>query len=179
MTFKNGALPCALALSLLAGCVTPPTGPSIAVMPAPNKPLDVFQQDQAACAGYAGQMTSGSPQVANNQAVGGAVLGTALGAGLGAAAGGGAGAAIGAASGAVVGAGTGAGISGNSQWSLQRGYDIAYAQCMAARGNQVPTSQEAYNPPVAYPYPYYPYDYYPYWGWGWGVGFGGGWHHHR
>jgi hypothetical protein len=186
MTMKNfhGAAIGLTGLVLLAGCVTQPTGPSIAVMPAANKPFEVFQQDQAACTGYASQQVGGQAQVANNQAVGGAVLGTALGAGLGAAAGGGTGAAIGAASGAVVGTGVGAGASGYSQYGIQRQYDIAYAQCMAAHGNQVPTSQAAYGQ-AAEPYPYYPYGYgYPYgyypYGYpavGFGFGFGGGWHH--
>jgi hypothetical protein len=59
---------------------------------------------------------------------------------------------------------------------------------MAAHGNQVPTSQDAYNPPQPYPYypaygyPYgYPYGYYGPWGYGpyYGgiaLGFGGGFH---
>jgi hypothetical protein len=173
MRFKSSVL-CSSVLLALAGCVTPPTGPRIAVMPGANKPFEVFQQDQAVCGSYASQQVGGRAEAANNQAVGGAVLGTALGAGLGAAAGGGSGAAIGAASGAVVGTGLGAGMSGNSQWSIQRSYDIAYAQCMAAHGNQVPTAQADYDPPVdPYAYGYYPYGYYPYFG----FGYGGGWHH--
>src|SRR5689334_18709098 len=38
----------AVALAL-GGCATPPQGPSVAVMPAPNKPFDQFQADQATC----------------------------------------------------------------------------------------------------------------------------------
>ncbi len=165
-------------LFLLAGCATQPVGPTVAVMPAANKNFDAFQADQSVCTGYAGQQVGGQAQVANNQALGGAVLGTALGAGLGAAAGGGAGAAIGAASGAVAGTALGAGYSGGSSYELQQRYNIAYAQCMAAKGNKVPTSQAAYNPPApayypGYGYPYYP-GYYPgfYGPYGYGYGFG-------
>ena len=169
---------------VLAGCATPPAGPTVAVMPAANKNFDAFQQDQAICTGYASQQVGGQAQVANNQAVGGAVLGTVLGAGLGAAAGGGTGAAIGAASGAVAGTALGAGYSGSSNYGTQQQYNIAYAQCMAARGNKVPTDQAAYGPPGYaysagyYPYGYYPYGYYgayPYWPVGVSVGWGGGW----
>src|SRR5580700_7462743 len=95
-------------LSLLAGCASPPLGPSVAVLPPPGKPFDVFAQEQGSCKQYADGQVAGQAQTANNQAVGGAVLGTVLGAGLGAAIGGGRGAAIGAASGAVVGTGVGA-----------------------------------------------------------------------
>ena len=76
-----------------------------------------------------------------------------LGAGLGAAAGGGPGAAIGAASGAVAGTALGAGYSGESNYGTQQRYNIAYAQCMAAKGNQVPRTQAAYGP--SNPAPYY------------------------
>ena len=80
------------ALLLLDGCVTQPMGPTITVMPAPNKPFAVFQQDQAVCQSYADQQTAGGAQQANNQQLLTGVVGTALGAGLGAAIGAGAGA---------------------------------------------------------------------------------------
>jgi hypothetical protein len=65
---------CSVSLAvLLAGCVQQPLGPSVAVMPAPNKPFEVFQQDQAACTGWANQQTAGQAQDANNQAFGTAV----------------------------------------------------------------------------------------------------------
>ncbi len=174
-------------LAALTGCATQPVGPTVAVMPAPNKSFDAFVQDKATCNAYANQDVGGQAQEADNQAVGSAVLGTVLGAGLGAAAGGGAGAAIGAASGAVAGTAIGAGASGRAGWGIQQRYNIAYAECMAAHGNQVPTTRAAYNPPAAYPayaYPYYyPYGYYApaywpygYWPAGFKVGFGWGWH---
>src|SRR3984957_6329379 len=120
----------------LGGCVTPPLGPTVPVMPGANKPFAAFQQDDADCRGYANQQTAGGAEAANNKSVTEAIIGTALGAGLGAAVGGGRGAAVGAASGAVVGTGYGAGSSQNAQWSIQQQYDNAYAQCMYSKGDQ-------------------------------------------
>jgi hypothetical protein len=125
-------------LTLLAGCVAPPIGPTVPVMPAPGKPFDVFQQDVGLCEQYASQSIGGAAVAANNQAVGTAVVGTVLGAGLGAAVGGGRGAAIGAASGAVAGTAVGANGAAWSQYGLQQRYDMTYSQCMYSRGNQVP-----------------------------------------
>lgn len=134
-------------LLLLEGCVTQPMGPRVAVMPAPNKPFAVFQEDQAVCKQFADQQTAGGADAANNRAVGSAVLGTVLGAGLGAAIGGGRGAAIGAGSGAIVGTAAGSGPAAGAQYSLQQRYDIAYEQCMYSRGNQVPGFSNAPPPP--------------------------------
>jgi len=137
-----------LAAALLSGCASPPLGPSVAVMPAPNKPFEVFQQDQAVCQQYAGQQVAGGANQVNSQAFGTAVVTTILGAGLGAAVGGGYGAAVGAASGAVVGSAMGANNSAYGGYGLQWGYDNAYSQCMYAKGNQVPGySQGSYTPP--------------------------------
>jgi len=139
------------ALLLLGGCVTQPMGPTVAVMPAPNKPFEVFQQDQAVCGQYAYEQTAGGAQQANNQQVLTGVVGTAIGAGLGAAIGGGRGAAIGAGSGALAGTLVGAGPAQQAQMSLQQRYDLAYSQCMYSRGNQVPGFQPAYYPPPPMP----------------------------
>lgn len=137
---------------LLNACATEPMGPTIAVMPAPNKPFDVFQSDQAVCKQYASSQVQGGAQQANNRQVGTAVLGTLLGAGLGAAIGGGQGAAIGAGAGALGGTAVGAGPAAGAQYSLQQRYDLAYAQCMYSHGNQVPGYQRP--PPPGYsPYP--------------------------
>ena len=131
------------ALLLLEGCVQQPLGPSVQVMPAPGKPFDAFQQDQAQCKQYADQQTAGGAQQANNQQLLTAGVGTVLGAGLGAAIGGGRGAAIGAGAGAVTGTAYGAGPSQYAQMSLQQRYNSAYSQCMYAHGDQVP----GYYPP--------------------------------
>ena len=141
------------AIVVLAGCVQQPMGPTVSVMPAPNKPFDVFAADQAACKQFAEQQVAGGASQANTQQVGTAVVGTALGAELGAAAGGGQGAGVGAAMGAITGTAVGAGPAQQAQMSLQQRYDIAYEQCMYARGNQVPGFQPAVAPPPPPPPP--------------------------
>ncbi|MDR3515941.1 MAG: glycine zipper family protein [Azospirillaceae bacterium] len=158
----------------LGGCVQQPLGPRVAVMPSPNKPFEVFANDQLVCKQYASQQVSGEAERANNQAVGTAVVGTVLGAGLGAAIGGGRGAAIGAGSGAVLGTAVAGGPANAAQYSLQERYDIAYQQCMYSKGNQVPgyqatppaatyappPAQGYYPPPDAVPAPPPPAGYY-------------------
>ena len=75
-----------LALALVSGCATMPSGPSVSVMPAPGKPFEVFQADDYACRQWAEQQIGGvSPtQTANENLAAGTILGTALGAGVGA-----------------------------------------------------------------------------------------------
>lgn len=141
------------AVIALAGCVSQPIGPTVAVMPSPNKPFIVFQDDQAICQQYAQQQVASGAGQANTQQVGTAVVGTALGAGLGAAIGGGQGAAVGAGAGAIAGTAIGAGQAQEAQLSLQQRYNIAYQQCMYARGNQVPGFQSAAPPPPPPPPP--------------------------
>jgi hypothetical protein len=133
------------ALLMVGGCqVQPPTGPSIAVMPGAGKSFPAFQQDDYTCRGYAQSRTNnGSAQAATNGTLattaGTTLLGTAAGALLGAAGGNaGAGAAIGAGAGLLGGAAIAGNQGGNAQMSLQEQYDIAYAQCMKAKGNDVP-----------------------------------------
>jgi uncharacterized protein YcfJ len=143
------------ALVALAGCATQPMGPKVQVMPAANKPFEVFQQDQATCKQYAADQVGGQADSANEKAIGTAVIGTALGAGLGAAVGGGHGAGVGAASGGILGTAVGAGNSQRDQRSIQQQYDNAYAQCMYAKGNQVvpPAVPVVVQPTVVYPAP--------------------------
>lgn len=125
-------------LALLGGCVSQPIGPTVTVLPAPGKPFDMFTEDDAYCRDFARLQVAGAADQANSQVVGSAIIGTLLGAGLGAAVGGGQGAAIGAATGTVI--GTGAGSSGGAwaQMTVQQRYNVAYMQCMYAKGNQVP-----------------------------------------
>lgn len=133
-----------LSVLALSGCATLPTGPSVMVMPAPGKPFDVFQQEDASCRRWAAQQIGISPQeVANKNTATGAAVGTAVGAGLGALIGSasghaGTGAAIGGASGLVVGSASGADAGRMYGMEAQRRYDIAYMQCMSAAGNQIP-----------------------------------------
>jgi hypothetical protein len=142
-------------LLFLGACASEPMGPTIPVMPAPGKPFDLFQSDQALCKQYASGEVQGGAQQANNRQVGTAVIGTLLGAGLGAAIGGGRGAAIGAGAGAVGGTAVGAGPAQGAQYTLQQRYDLSYAQCMYSRGNQVPGYQPPAPPPPPPPPPRY------------------------
>lgn len=138
-------------LALLQGCAETPMGPRVQVLPAPNKPFEVFQQEQAACQQYANSQVAGQADAANNRAVGEALIGTVLGAGLGAAVGGGHGAGVGAATGTVMGGAVGAGDSQKAQMGIQHQYDNAYAQCMYSKGNQVVQPQAPVRPIVVYP----------------------------
>jgi hypothetical protein len=143
-------------LIVLAGCATQPTAPTVGVMPAPNKPLPEFQADHAVCKQWADSQVAGQAQAANNQALGGAAIGTLLGAGLGAAIGAaagspGIGAAVGAASGATLGTAAGANSSAYANMPIQDQYNIAYSQCMYAKGNQVPMQYQ--QPPQGYSAP--------------------------
>ena len=149
-------------VALLSGCTTVPTGPSVAVMPAPGKPFEVFQADDAACRQWAQQQIGGaSPgQTANQNLAAGAAVGTAVGAGLGAAIGAAtgnvaAGAAIGGATGLVGGASIGSNQGAYSGYQLQRRYDIAYQQCMYAKGNVIPGTGRQYRAPPPPPPPTY------------------------
>ncbi|MGD0487301.1 MAG: glycine zipper family protein [Syntrophorhabdales bacterium] len=148
-----------LALALLGGCATMPTGPMVTVYPAPGKPFEVFQADDYACRQWAqAQIGGASPsQTANQNLASGAVVGTLVGAGLGAAIGAatgniGAGAAIGAGAGLLTGTATAGGPAASSGYQLQRRYDMAYQQCMYAKGNQIPGVRpvRAYGPPPGY-----------------------------
>ena len=145
-----------VAVLLLAGCATPPLGPTVQVFPAPYKPFDVFQRDQYECGQYASAQVAGGAEAVNNRAIGATAVGTALGLALGAATGSGRAATVGAATGAVVGGAVGANESTRGQYGLQRRYDIAYAQCMYSRGNQVPGYQAYAAPPPPPPGSYPP-----------------------
>jgi hypothetical protein len=143
-------------LALLCGCATMPAGPTVSVLPGPGKPFEVFQADDYACRQWALQQIGGaSPgQTANQNLAAGAVVGTLAGAGLGAAIGAasgsaGAGAAIGAGAGLLTGTAMANGPASYSEYDLQRRYNIAYVQCMYAKGNQIPGARpmRAYGPP--------------------------------
>ena len=133
-----------LALLVMGGCATIPRGPSVMVLPPPGKPFELFQAEDAICRQWAAQQIGQSAQETVNQnTAAGAVAGTAIGAGLGAAIGSasghaGSGAAIGAASGLFLGTTAGADSARVYGWEAQRRYDIAYMQCMYAKGNQIP-----------------------------------------
>ncbi len=136
-----------LVLLVAAGCATVPTGPSVMVMPAPGKPLDLFQAEDVSCRQWAQQQIGASPQdTINNNTASGAAVGGIVGAGIGALlTGRGSGAAFGAASGAIIGSAEGASSGEYYGYQAQRRYDIAYQQCMYANGNMVPGVRRYYR----------------------------------
>jgi len=148
---------------VLGGCATTPSGPSVMVLPPAGKPFEEFQGEDGVCRQWAAQQIGAAPGTPINQnaAIGGtvgALVGAGLGAAIGAAAGNpGAGAAIGAGTGLVGGAATGANADWAFGWEAQRRYDIAYQQCMYAKGNQIPgvtqPARRAYRMPPPPPPP--------------------------
>ncbi len=142
--------------AVLAGCATAPTGPRVAVMPAPGKPFEVFVAEDQLCRSFAEQSVGQSRNDAATQNfVGAAIVGTAVGAAAGALSGGhdsGGAAAAGLLAGSMIGAGESAGAS----YDAQRRYDVAYQQCMYAKGNQIPgyaAPRPYYSPPPPPPAP--------------------------
>lgn len=162
----NGTRGLLLLLGVLAlsGCAMVPTGPSVMVLPAQGKPFEAFQADDSVCRQWAAQQAGAGPSETTNQNLAnGAVLGTLMGAGLGAAIGAasgnpGTGAAIGAASGLIGGTAVASGPAYGAGWEVQRRYDIAYQQCMYAKGNHTPglvrTARRASRVPPPPPPPF-------------------------
>jgi len=124
----------------LAACASGPTGPTVAVMPTQGKPFDLFQQDD--------QVRRQFAQTSSQATTESGVKSAATDAGLGAAAGAIAGLLIGGGSHTSVGTGAGVGLlagalggalsSNSSDKTAQNQYNVAYQQCMYAKGNQVP-----------------------------------------
>ena len=53
-----------LGLSFLSACTVLPTGPSVFVLPAVGKPMDMFQVEEGECRAYARQQLGGAPEQA-------------------------------------------------------------------------------------------------------------------
>jgi uncharacterized protein YcfJ len=144
------------AVLVLAGCSSVPTAPDVAVMPAPNKPLQVFEDDDIRCRDYAQRALGVDPRqheqdrIATSALTGaaiGAVAGVAIGHGHGEAA------AVGAGAGLLAGTAAGTERAAYDSYRLQERYDIAYMQCMYTKGNQVPGYPMASAPPPPPPPP--------------------------
>lgn len=128
-------------LALSACAVAPPQGPTIVALPPAGKDLTQFQQEDNTCRGYAQQRIGYGS--AQQPADGSA--GTA--------------------------ATGGPGNASESAADLQQRYDIAYAQCMTASGDQLLAFPVAWPyGPYGYPYPY-PGFYSPWFGGSLTVGF--------
>lgn len=147
----------------LGACATAPLAPTVMVLPGVGKPLEHFQVDDLACRQWAVQQSGAvATRTPGESVAGGAAIGTVLGAAVGAAIGAVAGspatgAAIGAGTGLLGGTAAGASAGDSRSWVVQRRYDIAYQQCMYARGNQIPgyvrSGGAAYVPPPPPPPP--------------------------
>jgi hypothetical protein len=157
---------------LVAGCVSVPDGPSEMVLPGSGKSFEAFRGDDYECRQFAHYQIGGktADQAAANSGIATAAVGTVVGAAAGAAINGGTGAAVGAGAGLAMGSLVGADAANSSAGSLQRRYDIAYQQCMYAKGNKVPVVGNAagnvsgnYAPrrPVIYQPPPPPPGWYP------------------
>jgi uncharacterized protein YcfJ len=151
-----------LIVVLSSGCATV-SGPSVAVMPGTGKTFEQFQADDAVCRRWAQQQTEVAPgtSTARNTA-GGAAIGTVIGAALGALFGSasghaGTGAAVGAGVGLLGGTAIGASAGQSTDLTVQQRYDVAYEQCMYAKGHQVPSrarpAASTYSPPPPAPPP--------------------------
>jgi uncharacterized protein YcfJ len=137
---------------VVAGCAPMPVAPTVAVMPAPNKPFEIFMQDDQLCRGWAAQ-SIGPNDAAAQQFAGSTVAGAVIGALAGAAVGGHHSAGTGAAVGTLIGGTVGANQSAVTGWNAQRSYDIAYQQCMYAKGNTVGQPRYGATPYYAPPPP--------------------------
>ena len=138
-----------LGLLVLAGCATPPpSGPSVMVLPGSSKSFDEFRFDDNACRQYSSAQIGGTTpqQASTDSAAKSAAIGTAIGAAAGGLMAGNSGAGVGAGMGLAVGALAGADAGNSSAYSLQRRYDVAYEQCMYAKGHQIPMAASRYAP---------------------------------
>lgn len=140
MTFFTKLIRAAVAIGIaasLVACAQMPVGPTVAAMPAPNKPFEAFVQDDQLCRNWAASSSRGGREP-GDQLLASTVTGTLIGAAAGALTGDHHGAGAGAAFGTVAGAGFGSEQSAATAWGAQRRYDIAYQQCMYAKGNVIP-----------------------------------------
>jgi hypothetical protein len=137
---RGGFVALGVMAGLVGACVQMPTGPSVAVMPPPGKPLEVFSAEDQDCRAYSSQSVGANGQdVATSNVVGGAAIGTVVGAAAGALLGGHNGAGAGAGLGLVAGTAIGGQQAAYAGASMQQRYDIAYQQCMYAKGNTLPS----------------------------------------
>lgn len=141
-----------LALLMLTGCASVPSAPSVLALPGTGRGFDEFRADDMYCRDFAFQQIGGKAreQAANSAGIGNAAVGTVVGAVAGAAIGGQRAAGAGAGMGLIVGSAAGAGASQTALYGSQRQYDMAYVQCMYAKGHRVPVSA-TYLPPSAAP----------------------------
>jgi hypothetical protein len=131
---RTGITILALGALGLAGCATPLLSPTVTATPRPYESSDVFQMDRVECTNYADRQIAPRIEAANNRAAASVALDAGF-AGLGAIAG----AQDAASAGSIWESDVGSSdTSDATNPSLQQRYDFAYAQCMSAKGNNVP-----------------------------------------
>jgi len=142
------------ALALLGACATLPSGPAVMVLPGTGKSFTQFRADDFDCRQFAGTQVGATTanQAAADSGVKSAAVGALVGAAAGAAIDGGRGAGVGAGTGLAVGTLAGTGAAASSAYDLQQRYDIAYIQCMYARGHKVPVTGSFTSSNPAAPY---------------------------
>ena len=143
-----------VALLGLSACATMPTGPAVMVLPGTGKNFDQFRFDDGACRQFAYDQVAGvtPSRAADDSGVRSAAAGTLLGAAAGAAIDGSSGAAVGAGVGLLFGGLAGAGAAERSAYGAQYRYDIAYQQCMYAKGHRIPVTARFTQAPPASSY---------------------------
>jgi hypothetical protein len=124
------------AAAQIIGCVPTVTAPTVVVTPGPGKSPSDFAADNSACTVQGNQQIAAAKNAANNQIAGTALLSAAVNAGNSA----GTGAkksvvAANAAEGAVIAA---IASEGAAQARLQRQFDVAYSECISAKGDIIP-----------------------------------------
>jgi hypothetical protein len=140
-----------LAALTLGACASTPTGPSVMALPGTGKSFDQFRLDEMDCRQYSTAQVGGTnaDQAAVDSGVKSGVVGSVLGAAAGAAIGGNSrGAAVGAGVGLLGGSMAGSDAARSSGNELQRRYDIAFVQCMYAKGHRVPVQGQLSERPA-------------------------------
>jgi hypothetical protein len=131
----------AIAVLALAACASTPSGPNVMVLPGTGKSFDQFRADDFECRQFAQAQSGGKTpdQAGTDAGVNTAAVGAAVGAVAGAAIGRSGHAAVaGAGLGGAGGALAGTGAAAQSGHTVQGRYDIAFQQCMYAKGHQIP-----------------------------------------
>ena len=143
-----------IALLGLGACATMPTGPAVMVLPGTGKNFDQFRFDDGACRQFAYDQVAGvtPSRAADDSGVRSAAAGTLLGAAAGAAIDGSSGAAVGAGVGLLFGGLAGVGAAERSAYGAQYRYDIAFQQCMYAKGHRIPVTARFTQAPPASSY---------------------------
>ena len=116
---KSARLALIAVAAVMAGCVSVPTGPSMAALPGSTKGFDQFQYDDGSCRQYAYDSVGGQTATAAQQDAGvrSALAGAVIGALIGGAVSGGHGAAVGAGVGGAAGGIAGVGAADAWGWT--------------------------------------------------------------